>query len=154
MSDQYIQRLRSIRDEFEAARQAIIFVIGNWDKYDIYKKVESVTPANFRQAEQYLSSTYLIRLSAEFEGILKHHLELNHPSTNIPENPKIDWLISAASKSENFKADEKLLKDMAKVRDYRNNFVHSGQLPSAIFDFSSALSWFTTFLARLPEPRR
>ena len=31
MSDRYVQRLRHIRDEFEAARQSLAYVYQNWD---------------------------------------------------------------------------------------------------------------------------
>jgi hypothetical protein len=140
LSDQYIQRLRSIRGEFEAARQGIAFINRNWQKYNIYNEISDVTPANFRQAEQYLLSTYLIRLFAEFEGTLKRHLNSNHPSIRVPNNPKVDWLISQVARAEEFKADTDLLNNMAKVRDYRNAFVHSGQPPAQTIDFSVALS--------------
>jgi hypothetical protein len=153
VSHQYIQRLRAVRGEFEAARQSISFVSRNWHKYDIYQDMNDVTPANFHRAGEYLFATYLIRLSAEFEGILKHHLTSNHPGVSVPKDAKVDWLISKVSKEEGFKTDLSLRINMARVRNYRNDFVHSGEATLAAFAFESALSWFNTFLANLPDPR-
>ena len=154
MSSRYIQRLRVIRGEFEAARQGIGFVNQNWQKYSIYLDVDGVTPANFQRAAEYVFATYLIRLSAEFEGILKSHLALNHPGVPVQKDAKVAWLISRVSKAEGFSVKATLQANLEKVRKYRNDFAHSGQLPLSTFTFDSALSWFNTFLAKLPEPRR
>lgn len=154
MSSQYIQRLRAVRDEFEAARQGIAFVRKNWQTYDIYLDVDGVTPANFQRAAEYVFATYLIRLSAEFEGLLKFHLASSHPGTSVQKDAKIDWLISRVSKAEGFDVDTTLRANLEKVRKYRNDFAHSGQLPLSTFTFDSALSWFNTFLAKLPDPLR
>ena len=152
MSRRYIQRLRAVRSEYEAAKQGIAYVNRNWDQYNIAQDVSGVTPKDFRRVNEYLFATYLIRLSAEFEGILKYHLTANHPSVVTPKDAKVDWLISKVSKTENFKVDRNLRENLERVRTYRNNFAHSGQLPPATFAFASALSWFNTFLDRLPEP--
>lgn len=154
MSNQYIQRLRAIRDEYEAARQGIAYVNTHWDRYDIYRETEmkELTPKNFQRAARYLLSTYLLRLTAEFEGILKSHLQTNHPSLSIPQNPKIDQLISKVSRAEEFSVDPTLRTNLAAVRDYRNQFVHSGEIPPTTVEFTKALAWFNTFLARLPDP--
>jgi hypothetical protein len=152
MSSKYIQRLRAVRGEYEAAKQGIAYVNKKWDQYDIARDVSGVTPKDFRRVNEYLFATYLIRLSAEFEGILKYHLRSNHPGVPIPKDAKVDWLISKVSKQEDFKAGKNLRENLEKVRTYRNNFAHSGQLPPATFTFDSALSWFNTFLDRLPEP--
>ncbi len=152
MSNQYIQRLRAVRGEFEAAKQGIAYVNRNWDQRDIARDVSGVTPKDFRRVNEYLFATYLIRLSAEFEGILKYHLTSNHSSVSVPKDAKVDWLISKVSKAENFKVDQNLRANLEKVRTYRNGFAHSGQMPPATFTFDSALSWFNTFLDKLPEP--
>ena len=152
MSNRYIQRLRSVRGEYEAARQGLAFVNQNWHKYNIYQEIYDVTPANFRRAAEYMFATYLIRLSAEFEGILKYHITSNHPDIAVPKDAKVDWLISRVSKAEGFKVNPTLRAQLDKTRKYRNDFVHSGQLPVSAFTFESALSWFNTFLAGLPDP--
>lgn len=152
MSNQYIQRLRSVRGEYEAARQGFAFVNQNWHKYNIYQEVYDVTPANFHRAAEYVFATYLIRLSAEFEGILKYHITTNFQGIAVPKDAKVDWLISRVSKAEGFKVDPTLRTHLDKARKYRNDFVHSGQLPVSPFTFETALSWFNTFLADLPDP--
>ena len=115
--------------------------------------MDGVVPANFQRAGVYVFATYLIRLSAEFEGILKYHLISNHPGIALPKDSKVDWLISRVSKVECFKIDSALRENFEKLRTFRNDFAHSGQIPLSTFTFDSALSWLNTFLAKLPEPR-
>ncbi len=98
MSNQYIQRLRAVRGEFEATKQAMAYVNKKWDQHGIARDIRGVTPKDFRRVNEYLFATYLIRLSAEFEGILKYHLTSNHPGISIPKDAKVDWLISKVSK--------------------------------------------------------
>lgn len=154
MSDLYIQRLRTIRDEYVATRQGIAYVNTHWNKHSIYQEAEmkELTPRNFQRAARYLLSTYLLRLTAEFKGIIKSHLETNHPALSIPLNPKIDQLISKVSRAEEFSVDPTLRTNLGAVRDYRNQFVHSGEIPPTSVEFTKALAWFNTFLARLPDP--
>ncbi len=154
MSNLYIQRLRAIRDEYEAARQGIAYVNTHWSRHNIYRDAEmkELTPKNFQRAARYLLSTYLLRLAAEFEGILKSHLETNHPELRVPQNPKVDQLISKISRVEKFAIDPNLRTNLARVRDYRNQFVHSGEIPPTTIEFTKALAWFNTFLAKLPDP--
>ncbi len=146
--------MRAVRDEYEAARQGITFVNRNWQKHNVYEEVNNVTPKDFHRVADRLFATYVIRLSAEFEGTLKHHLASNHPEIKLPKDAKVDWLISKVTKSVGFTVDTKLRDNMEKVRTYRNEFAHSGLLPAATFTFDQALSWFNTFLAQLPEPNR
>ena len=54
--------------------------------------------------------------------------------------------------AEGFRLDAVLRGNLERVRDFRNSFVHSGTVPPATFTFHAALSWFNTFLARLPDP--
>jgi hypothetical protein len=114
--------------------------------------VDDVTPANFKRAGEYVFATYLIRLSAEFEGILKHHLVSNHPDVAVSKDAKVDWLVSRVLKAEGLKLDAVLRSNLKSVRDFRNGFAHSGLMPPATFTFDAALSWFNTFLAKLPDP--
>ena len=70
MSNQYIQRLRAVRGEFEAAKQGMAYINKKWDQHDIARDISGATPKDFKRVNNYLFATYLIRLSAEFEGIL------------------------------------------------------------------------------------
>ena len=108
MSDVYIQRLRAIRSEFEAARQAIAYVQRNWQKYNIFAELSRLNPADFAEAGSHVERTYFIRLYAEFEGILRDHLATNHPSMTVPDKPKVDWLVTRVAKAEGFKIDPNL----------------------------------------------
>lgn len=96
--------------------------------------------------------TYLIRLYAEFEGILKMHLASNHPSLHLLDKPKIDWLISRVVRAEGLSVERPLRVRLDAVRDFRNSVAHQS-LPVAPVSFGDALSALNTFLARLPDPK-
>lgn len=152
MSNVYIRRVRAIRLEFEAARQAITYVQRHWQKYNIYIDLNQLNPADFAEAGTNVEQTYFIRLFAEFEGILRDHLTTNHTSLVVPDKPKIDWLVSRVAKSEVFKVNTELRRRLDDIRDYRNSVAHRTQAAVPAIPLVNALSTFTTILAKLPDP--
>ena len=44
MSEVFIQRLRSVRDEFDAAREALAYINKNWQKLNIAADIRGLTP--------------------------------------------------------------------------------------------------------------
>lgn len=153
MSDVYIQRLRSVRNEFDASRTAIAHILSHWNTPEIIEAFSGVPRKNFEQASQYLEVTYFVRLFAEFEGILKDHLATNHPAVSVVHDPKVDWLISRARRSEGLRIDPTLHQRINEVRAYRNAIAHSAA-PAAVVTFQQALSTLNKFLDKLPDPRK
>lgn len=125
MSNAYIERMRRIQAEFNATRECLIYVTRNWQKKDI--QLERALPQDVAQAERNIEATYLIRLYAEFEGILKDHLATNHPRIKIPDKPRVDWLISRVIQAEGVSLEQPLRVRMDDARDYRNSVAHWGE---------------------------
>ena len=125
MSEVYIRRLRSIQMEFNAAREAIGYVKRNWQKQSIFEEMPRLKPSHLNEAGGRVVATYFIRLYAEFEGILKDHLETNHPAVAVPDKPKVDWLISRVIRIDTLTADAILRRKMDRLRDYRNSIASS-----------------------------
>lgn len=100
--------------------------------------MEGVSPADITRAGQMVEATYILRLFAEFEGVLENHLRSNHPLLAVP-------------KAEGLNMDP-LIRDINLLRHYRNDLIHTGDAPKVVFTFRNALSRLNNFLARLPEP--
>lgn len=147
--DAAFDRLRRIRDEYEAVR----FSLGQ-----TLRALQSDTPTlhasisqnrrlgEFQRAVENIEKTYIVRLFSEFEGIAVHYhrFGLKRPTknplisrvlTNLRDRQKID---SATSQL----ADE--------VRTCRNNIVHLSSHTPAL-DFHTCKSRLGKFLARLPQ---
>jgi len=106
---------------------------------------------DIEDARDALEGTYLIRLYAEFQGLLKHQLAANHPATKIPPNSNADWLVSRVLRAEGIKADPALRARLDSVRDYRNDLAHQNNVPQML-TFQEALSTLNTLVAKLSEP--
>ena len=154
MSDIYIQRLRSVRDELDIARDIFRFILENWHRQEVANDFRLRTRNKMQEAEQNLEKTYFVRLTAEFEGILKDHLRTNHPAVAFPARRRdwtVDRLLSKVLQQENITLDSVLRQRLDEVRDYRNTIAHGN--PAIIpISFSTALARYTTFLSKLPEP--
>ena len=124
----------------------------NWQRHTIYREVQRVTPRDLVQARQNVEATYIIRLFAEFEGVLKDHLAVNHPRISTPARPRVDWLISRVIQVESLAIDPLLRWNMDAVRDYRNSIAHRKRIAAPAVTLVAALSTLNTFVARLPDP--
>ncbi len=148
----YIERLRTILAEYAATSEALDYINRHWQRQNIDQEVGKLKPGDFMRAKQNLESTYLIRLYAEFEGILKDHLATNHPRIRVPDKPKVDWLISRVILAENISVEQPLRRKMDAARDFRNSIAHRSHRVALFVAFNDALSTLNTFLARLPDP--
>lgn len=158
MSGPYIQRLRGIRDEYEVARQSLAYVNQNWDGKSLFNSAffQGIEEKTVNTAIQNIEVTYFVRLFAEFEGILKDHLQTNHPAVKVPAKPKVDDLIALAVKQKPLKVASELRKSELRkkvddIRNYRNAIAHLsyGVVP---IPFNDALSALNRFLAKLSDP--
>lgn len=152
MSDIYIHRLRAVQAEFNSAREAIGYVLRNWQKYNIYAEMPRLSPSHFDEAGANVEMTYFVRLYAEFEGVLKDHLTTNHPSVPIVDKPKMDWLINRVVRAEGITIDPILRRRLDDVRSYRNSIAHRTLAAAPAVTFVDALSSLNRFLAKLPDP--
>ena len=79
MSDVYVYRLRGVRDEYYAAREAVAYINRNWQRLNTASDIDGLTPKHFANSAQSLETVFIIRLFSTFEGVLKEHLAKNHP---------------------------------------------------------------------------
>jgi len=154
MSDVYVRRLRGVQAEFDAARQALAYVERHWQRDAIYREVERTTPRDLAVASRQVEATYLIRLFAEFEGLLKDHLATNHPAVAVPARPKVDWLIKRVVSMERVELNPQFRRKWDAVRDYRNSIAHRSGRNAAPMTLTAALSLLNTLAAKLPDPVR
>ena len=78
MSEAYRRRLVRVQSEFDAARDAIEYVLLNWQRQNVVGTIAS-SPEELRRAATSLEAVFFIRLFSTFEGILKEHLQQRHP---------------------------------------------------------------------------
>lgn len=154
MSEVYIRRLRVVQTEFNSARDAIGYVLRNWQKHGIDAEMPRLRPNHFNEAGANMEMTYFVRLYAEFEGILKDHLTTNHPNVAVVDKPKVDWLISQVVRAEGITINPILRRKMDDVRNYRNSIAHRTRAAVPTITFVDALSTLSRFLAKLPDPLR
>ena len=76
MSRVYSDRLKSIGAEFAAAKSTLEYAALNWHKQALYAEpgLQLIGPQDIINAAANLEATFIIRLFAAFEGILKEHM--------------------------------------------------------------------------------
>jgi len=158
MSDEYIRRLRQVRTELDATRFSLSLALRTWHTVIVQSAVIStsdrpVARKDLESAAGRLENTYFVRLSAEFEGILKDHLTTNHPAIRLPNDAKVDWLVARVRRAEKLRLPAVLLFNLSQVRAYRNAIAHRGIAAVPVL-FDEALRYYNFFLARLPDPVR
>ena len=162
MSSVYVERLRKVSREYDAARQAIDYVIINYQAQSIYNVIPVLTPRDFEHTSALLEHTYFIRLFAEFEGILKDHLDTNHPTARwrgksraeVRDKLDINDTISLVVRENAVALAEGERQRLLDIRDYRNSIAHLNRRVPLVIHFRNALSRLNTFLAKLPDPLR
>ncbi len=160
MSDIHIQRLRTVNHEYDATREAVGYVINHWQSLNIYNEIQGVTLRDFRNANTLLERTYLIRLFAEFEGILKDHLDTNHPlarwhgrlRAELRDKLEVDENISLIVREDNLRPAAGERQRLLDIRQYRNSIAHLNSTVPPVITFGDTLSCLNTFLKKLPEP--
>ncbi len=94
---------------------------------------------------QNLQITYLLRLFAEFEGVLRDYWLNGRKRTSRP--PMIDLMNSIAAYCIMSNDD---VQDAHEVRDYRNDVIHQ-HLQDPRFDFQTCRSRLACFIRWLPQ---
>lgn len=145
MSYLHIQQLASVRHELDAARVAIAYVERNKSKLNDEPEVRDVAVKHIRLALNNLEDTYIIRLFAEFEGILRDHLP---PRAGHPDRRAIYDLINRVALRH--RIPDPMRDAVQDVREYRNLLAHRGNAHARTIAFQSALSILNRYLDRLP----
>jgi hypothetical protein len=155
VSDEYVSRLRRVRDEHEAIAGALAYVDIYWDSQNIFAfpPLQASTRAIVRRATGELEAGFIIRLFSIFEGILKEHLSKNHPGLNVAEDASAAELIDRVATLQTPPIRDPLLGRVHGVRQYRNYLVHPGGLLPAYIASPEALARLAKYADRLPVPR-
>lgn len=162
MRSVYVERLRRVGREQEAVQQEVGYVIDHWQAQSIYDEMPGLTPRDLRDANALLERTYFIRLFAEFEGILKDHLDTNHPTLRwrgslraaVRDKLDVNENISLVIRADSLTLAEGERHKLLEIRGYRNSIAHLNSTVPTVITFGDAVSTLNRFLAKLPGPIR
>ena len=77
-----------------------------------------------------------------------HHKEITPPS-----NPKVGWFVDFVARKQSPPISTHLKAGVNKVRDCRNDLMHTGRITAPSITFDEALSNLGKYLDKLPDPR-
>lgn len=155
MSATYLRQVELVEAEFRTALSPARFILENWHRQDVIERFAGsavTTRQSFLTVAENLEATYFVRLFARFEGLLESHLRTNHPSTDIPRDRKVDWLIATVDKRERIRLGPNWRRRYEQIRTTRNNIAHGRMQLTVTFDEAKAV--LAKFVDRMPEPRR
>ncbi|GEM_PF-1471177 len=154
MSQAYLRRLQEVNDDLLIVLEISVFVCDSWHRQNISSAFPRRSLAHIREAAGGLETAYFVRLTAEFEGILKDHLRTNHPQIVFPANRRdwtVDWFLRRVIQQDNVPVSPELRRHLDEIRNYRNAIAH-GNAAVLPLTFREALRRYNTFMDRLPEP--
>ena len=155
MSRSYKQILELVQTEYESAKFCLGYVSVHWQKHTISPDEKMVTPSALKRALYHLEVTYIIRLFATFEGLLKQYMKERRPTIALPsgeDKMRVGWFIDRVSQLEKPKISSQLRNRVYEVRACRNQLMHSGKTTSPAIEFQEALQYLATYLSFLPDP--
>jgi len=145
VSHLHIQRLVSIRNEYESVQASITYTQRVWAKLVDEGEFEGLKFKDIQKTANYLGDTYIIRLFAEFEAILRDYLP---PRAGHTDRRAIFDLINRVALRHHIPDP---IRDKAHtIREYRNLLAHRNATGARTIVFSMALSYLNQFLAPLP----
>jgi hypothetical protein len=153
MSEIYSKRLRNIFDEYNASKIALSVAFIHFDSPTVSRSIGDVTKHQIKASIDHLDNTFIVRLFAEFEGILKDHLKDNSLLPKDEKNVKIDYLISKVYRLEKKTMDPKLRSKFEDLRAYRNGIAHRNSSSFAPIKMEIALNILVKLTIFLPDPR-
>ena len=139
--------LDRVTEELEAARFAITRTLGAVDRDAAWARLAEqarVHRGELDRCRANLEATFLLRLFAEFEGILRHYWKHGlHRRTE----PKVSVLIARVAAARGMSAAHRFGADQ--VREYRNDLIHEHSR-KAHLTFVTGRSYIGRFLSWLP----
>jgi hypothetical protein len=143
-------KLRSIQDELEAARFSISRTLREVysDATTLAETDYVLRPSQIRDCAVNLDVTYLLRLFAEYEGILRDFWAAIRPSPHR-RLTRMEVLMDRIATVRQIPRD--VIEDAHEVRDFRNAFIHDhSHADNLIFgECKSRLSFFISYLPRM-----
>jgi hypothetical protein len=146
MSHRLIQRLNTVGDEFEAARSALLLTTGRWPILHQWEEVTGQRLASFQLAERNLEATYVVRLFAEFEAILRAQYPHSRPGRPVPRR-SFNLINSLGSR---YAIPAPMMVEVHRIREFRHSIAHADPGAPPV-SFTDALSWLNRYLACIPD---
>jgi hypothetical protein len=153
MTRSYKQELELVRSEYQTTAFALSHLIRFWNTGPVIEEAGEKSLADFQRAFVHLEVTYIVRLFATFEGLLKLYVTDHHQEIMPPSNPKVGWFVDFVARKQSPPISANLKVGVNKVRDCRNDLMHTGRITSPSITFEVALSNLGKFLDKLPAPR-
>src|SRR5579862_5590183 len=120
--DEAFNLLRRLRDEFEAGTFAITRVLDDWNSNSdlfVAAHARGVTDEELRRCARNLELTFVLRLFAEFEAILRDYWRRG---LNRPTRPDMEPVIESIARRRRMAPID--LANAHEVREYRNDIIH------------------------------
>ena len=147
MSYPHVQQLALIRDEFDAARAALVYTQRTWNSTRSEPEVSDLSLSSVKSALDNLETTYILRAFVRFEALLREHLE----ARSVPVPYRTEDLINSAARRQRPRIPDELRDQAQTVREYRNAIVHSKPSAIPLLDIQEALRYLNLFLDRLED---
>ncbi len=152
MSQAYIARLRRIDKSYQASLSALSYTTAYFNEQSLQERIGETTQHQLRSAVYTLEEAYVVRIFAEFEGILKQHLSTNHPMLKVRSDARVGYLLARVLKTEQIALSPVLFSKFELLRDTRNNIAHQNAPGFPMVSFSDARDLLARILDKLPEP--
>ncbi len=137
MSHAHIEQLSAVFEEYVEVREAVTQCL---------RDRSHAGYGNLQRAERNLETTYIIRLFAEFEGILRLVLLTHDPRRRVSREAYNR--INHAARL--FSIPDSVRDAVHDAREYRNSVVHPGGVRTASLTMPQARSVLNRFLKPLP----
>lgn len=146
MSHRLIQRLGDVRDEFEAARSALALTVRQWPVVHREAEVARQTLVAFERAQQNAEATYVVRLFAEFEAVLRNQYPHSRPRRRVP----IRSFALINGLAAHYRIPGAYVDEVHRIREFRHSIAHADPGAPRV-TFADALSWLNRYLSCVPD---
>jgi hypothetical protein len=139
--------LARVRDELEAARYALSTIARTWDEHLTAAPApggRSLSAGDVRRCLENLELTYILRLFAAYEALLR---DFWLTGVGRATEPELKPLMDSIARRRNM--DAKTLMSAHDVRDFRNKIMHRN-VHSLRFDFGECAKILGTYVSWLP----
>ena len=140
--------LKSVQNEFTAARFSVAAThrVAQIDPTSLSADANSVKPSHLRDCLANLEMTYVLRLFAEFEYVLRDFWQAMRPRQRGRRRTHMELLIDRIATLLSIPTET--VSAAQRVRDYRNAHVHRGDIVQELTfrDCKSILAHFLSFL--------
>lgn len=137
--------IQAVEDEYEAAKASLALAIRRTREVPARPdhELDNVEPSHLALCADHLEATYVVRLFAEFEAILRDYW-----ATRRKTRPMMETLVASVATQSNMPDD--WVTDVQAVREFRNDIVHH-RVRAAIHTFQHCRSRLARFVSMLPQ---